>query len=60
MVLYNFSIFLYLGVCASVANHCSNSYGSSFIIAMDKNVGKKMIPMNIKIIKGTSWDVLLR
>ena len=48
MVLYNFSIFLYLGVCASIVNHCANSYGSSFIIAVDKNVGKKMIQINIK------------
>ena len=43
MVLYNFRIILYLGVCTSIASHYSNSYGSSFIIAVDK----KMIEMHI-------------
>ena len=31
VVLDSFSIFLYLGVCASIVSHCSNSYGSIFI-----------------------------
>ena len=43
VVLDSFSIFLYLGVCASIVSHCSNSYGSSFIIAVDK----KMIEMHV-------------
>ena len=43
VVLDSYSIFLYLGVCASILSHCSNSYGSSFIIAVDK----KMIGLNV-------------
>ena len=31
MVLDSYSIFLYLGVCASIVSHCSNSYSSIFI-----------------------------
>ena len=38
VVLDSFSIFLYLRVCASIASHCSNSYGSSFISDVDKNI----------------------
>jgi len=34
--LYNFRTFLYLGVCTSIASHYSNSYVSSFIIAVVK------------------------
>ena len=47
VVLDSYSIFLYLGVCASIVTHCSNSYGSIFIIS----IGKKMRGMNIKIKK---------
>ena len=43
LVLYNCSIFLYLRVCSSIVTHCSNSYGSSFVIFIDK----KIIGMNI-------------
>ena len=43
MVLDSFSIFLYLGVCASIVTHCSNSYGSIFI----SDVDKKMIEMHV-------------
>ena len=42
VVLDSFSIFLYLGVCASIVSHCSNSYGSIFI----SDVDKKMIEMH--------------
>jgi hypothetical protein len=38
VVLDSYSIFLYLGVCASIVSHCSNSYGSSFIIAVNKKI----------------------
>ena len=41
MVLDSYSIFLYLGVCASIVSHCSNSYSSIFI----SDVDKKMIEM---------------
>ena len=43
VVLDSFSIFLYLGVCASIVSHCSNSYGSIFI----SDVDKKMIQMHV-------------
>ena len=41
VVLDSYSIFLYLGVCASIVSHCSNSYSSIFI----SDVDKKMIEM---------------
>ena len=43
VVLDSFSIFLYLGVCASIVSHCSNSYVSIFI----SDVDKKMIEMHV-------------
>ena len=43
VVLDSFSIFLYLGDCASIVTHCSNSYGSIFI----SDVDKKMIAMHV-------------
>ena len=43
VVLDSFSIFVYLGVCASIVTHCSNSYGSIFI----SDVDKKMIAMYV-------------
>ena len=42
VVLDSYSIFLYLGVCASIVSHCSNSYSSIFI----SYVAKKMIEMH--------------
>ena len=43
VVLDSYSIFLYLGVCASIVTHCSNSYSSIFI----SDVDKKMIEMHV-------------
>ena len=43
VVLDSYSIFLYLGVCASIVSHCSNSYSSIFI----SDVDKKMIEMHV-------------
>ena len=50
VVLDSFSIFLYLGVCASIVTHCSNSYGSIFISDVDKKMSN-IISLSKKWIK---------
>jgi hypothetical protein len=41
VVLDSYSIFLCLGVCASIVSNCYNSHGSIFISDVDKKIIEK-------------------